>query len=116
MKSTLSSGAKLRPEQRGDEIFELRGENGRLKNQVKCMEIEIEKKQEEIAARNANLQAIQRLPFCSFQSTFNLLRLIFSSNIKNQMMNSTFFKDLNPIRISNKRFSLHSRNISNNEH
>ena len=46
VKSTLHTGAKLKPEDRSDEIVQLRGETGRLKNTVKCMEIDLQKKLE----------------------------------------------------------------------
>ncbi len=48
VKSTLQTGAKLKPMDRNDEIVQLRGENGMLKNTVKCMEIELEKKGEQV--------------------------------------------------------------------
>lgn len=46
VKSTLNSGMRLKPLTETDELTKLRGENGRLKNQVKCQEIEIEQKEE----------------------------------------------------------------------
>jgi len=49
VKSSLQTGAKLKPLDRNDEIIKLRNENSMLKNTVKCMEIEIEKKEEEVA-------------------------------------------------------------------
>jgi len=39
---------RLKPLNETDELTKLRGENGRLKNQVKCCEIEIEQKEERI--------------------------------------------------------------------
>ena len=48
VKSTLNSGMRLKPLNETDELTKLRGENGRLKNQVKCCEIEIEQKEEKI--------------------------------------------------------------------
>ena len=48
VKSTLTTGTKLKPLDRNDEIVSLRGENGRLKNTLKCMEIELERKEEEV--------------------------------------------------------------------
>lgn len=42
VKSTLNSGMRLKPLTETDEATRLRGENGRLKNQVKCNEIELE--------------------------------------------------------------------------
>ena len=48
VKSTLQTGAKLKPLTRDDEIVQLRGENGMLKNTIKCMEIELEKKAEAV--------------------------------------------------------------------
>jgi len=48
VKSTLATGAKAKPLDRSDELFQLRGENGRLKNDVKCMEIELEKMDEQV--------------------------------------------------------------------
>ena len=47
-KSTLNSGQRLQPLERNDETTKLKGENGRLKNQVKCLEIEVEQKEEKI--------------------------------------------------------------------
>jgi hypothetical protein len=40
-KSTLNSGKSAQQESVSDELIKLRGENGRLRNQVKCSEIEI---------------------------------------------------------------------------
>ncbi len=47
VKGTLSTGQKLQ-EAPSDELIRLRGENGRLKNQVKCFEIEIQNKKQKI--------------------------------------------------------------------
>lgn len=47
VKGTLSTGQKVQ-EAPSDELIRLRGENGRLKNQVKCFEIEIQNKKEKI--------------------------------------------------------------------
>ncbi len=44
----MQTGAKLKPLTRDDEIVQLRGENGMLKNTIKCMEIELEKKAEAV--------------------------------------------------------------------
>lgn len=49
VQSTLKTGAKLKPLDRNDELVQLRGENGRLKNTIKCMEIELDKKEEHVA-------------------------------------------------------------------
>ena len=48
VKSTLNSGMRLKPLAETDELTRLRGENGRLINQVKCLEIELEQKEERI--------------------------------------------------------------------
>ena len=48
VKSTLNSGKQITQETPSDELIKLRGENGRLKNQVKCSEIEIQQKKEKI--------------------------------------------------------------------
>ena len=48
VKSTLQSGMRLKPLTETDELTKTKGENGRLKNQVKCMEIELEQKEERI--------------------------------------------------------------------
>jgi len=48
VKSTLNSGMRLQPLGQTDELTKLRGENGRLTNQVKCMAIELEQKDEKI--------------------------------------------------------------------
>ena len=48
VKSTIHSGMRLKPLAETDELTKLRGENGRLKNQVKCFEIELEQKEEKI--------------------------------------------------------------------
>lgn len=48
VKSTLATGTKAKPLDRNDELVKLRGENGQLKNTVKCMEIEIEKMDEQV--------------------------------------------------------------------
>lgn len=51
VKSSLSGGAgrKLPPgQQDSEELIKLRGENGRLRNQVKVSEIEINQKNEKI--------------------------------------------------------------------
>ncbi len=42
VKSTLNSGMRLKPLSETDEATKLHGENGRLKNQVKCLEIELD--------------------------------------------------------------------------
>ena len=49
VKSTLQTGAKLKPLDRNDEIVQLRGENAMLKNSVKCQQIELEKKAEQVS-------------------------------------------------------------------
>ena len=52
MKSNLNSqntnGVRLQPLSKTDEVTALRGENGRLKNQVKCMQIELEQKEDKM--------------------------------------------------------------------
>ena len=48
VKSTLNSGMRLKPLSETDEGTRLRGENGRLTNQVRCLEIELEQKEERI--------------------------------------------------------------------
>ena len=48
MKSTLHSGMRLKPLNESDELTRLRGENGRLKNQVKCLQIDVEQRQDKI--------------------------------------------------------------------
>jgi len=48
VKSTLNSGMRLKPLSETDETTKLFGENGRLKNSVKCLEIELEQKEERI--------------------------------------------------------------------
>ena len=48
VKSTINSGMRLKPLTETDELTKLRGENGRLRNQVKCLEIELEQKEEKI--------------------------------------------------------------------
>ena len=47
VKGTLSTGQKIQ-EPPTEELIRLRGENGRLKNQVKCFEIEVQNKKEKI--------------------------------------------------------------------
>lgn len=47
VKSTLQTGKAVQ-ESVNEELIKLRGENGRLKNQVKCSEIEIMQKKEKI--------------------------------------------------------------------
>ena len=42
VKSTLNSGMRLKPLNETDELTRVRGENGRLTNRVKCLEIELE--------------------------------------------------------------------------
>jgi hypothetical protein len=46
VKSTLTTGQKPKALDRNDELVQLRGENGRLKNTIKCMEIDLERKEE----------------------------------------------------------------------
>lgn len=48
VKSTLHSGMRLKPLNETDELTRLRGENGRLKNQVKCLQIDVEQRQDKI--------------------------------------------------------------------
>lgn len=47
VKGTLATGKQVQ-EAASDELIRLRGENGRLKNQVKCFEIEVQNKKEKI--------------------------------------------------------------------
>ena len=39
---------RLKPLNETDELTRLRGENGRLKNQVKCLQIDVEQRQDKI--------------------------------------------------------------------
>lgn len=48
VKSSLQTSKAQPMEAPSDELIKLRGENGRLKNQVKCAEIEILQKKEKI--------------------------------------------------------------------
>lgn len=47
-KSTIHSGVKLQPLNGKDELTKAKGEVGFLKNQVRCMEVELEQKEEKI--------------------------------------------------------------------
>ena len=48
VKGTLQTGQKMDLVKPDDELIKLRGENGRLRNQVKCFEIEVSQKKEKI--------------------------------------------------------------------
>ena len=48
VKGTLQTGHKIELKPADDELIKLRGENGRLRNQVKCFEIEVSQKKEKI--------------------------------------------------------------------
>ena len=48
VKSTINSGVKLQPLTSKDELAKAKGEVGFLKNKVRCMEVELEQKEEKI--------------------------------------------------------------------